>query len=113
VAKRKRREPAATVDYTDPDGNVLTLRQTLSPGTISKVARTSLKAGGSAEDAWQRRTELLFERLAVSWVLAGLPLTDQAMLLGRYRMATTEERRWVQQTIATHLDRFIPELAER
>jgi hypothetical protein len=35
------------------------------------------------------------------------------MLLGRYRMATTEERRWVQQTIATHLDRFIPELAER
>jgi hypothetical protein len=113
VAKRKRREPAATVDYTDPDGNVLTLRQALSPGTISKIARTSVKAGGSAEDAWQRRTELLFERLAVSWVLAGLPLTDQAMLLGRYRMGTTEERRWVQQTIATHLDRFIPELAER
>ena len=113
MAKRKRREPAATVDYTDPDGNVLTLRQALSPGTTSKIARTSVKAGGSAEDAWQRRTELLFERLAVSWVLAGLPLTDQAMLLGRYRMATTEERRWVQQTIATHLDRFIPELAER
>jgi hypothetical protein len=113
VAKRRHREPAATVDYTDPDGNVLTLRQALSPGTISKIARTSVKSGGSAEDAWQRRTELLFERLAVSWVLAGLPLTDQAMLLGRYRMATTEERRWVQQTIATHLDRFIPELSER
>jgi hypothetical protein len=33
------------------------------------------------------------------------------MLLGRYRMASTEERRWVRETIADHLARFIPELA--
>ena len=113
VAKRRRREPVATVDYTDPEGNVLTLRRELSRATIRKIEAKSVKAGGSAEDAWQRRAEMLFERLAVSWEVAGLPLSDQALLLGRYRMATSDERRWVRQTIATHLERFIPELAER
>jgi hypothetical protein len=116
VAKRKRRrrprEQAAPVDYADPDGNVLSLRTELSPGTIAKIADAGVKAGGSGEDAWQRRTELLFERLAVSWVVAGLPLRDQAMLLGRYRMASADERRWVQRTIAVHLERFIPELSD-
>ncbi len=33
--KRREREPVETVDYTDPEGNVLTLRQSLSPKTIS------------------------------------------------------------------------------
>jgi hypothetical protein len=109
--ERRRREPPATVEYRDAEGNVLTLRRELSPGTIRKIAGSSVKAGGSAEDARERRTELLFERLAVSWEVAGLPLTDQAMLLGRYRMAAPDERRWVQRTIAAHLERFIPELA--
>ena len=63
-----------------------------------------------AEDAWQRRSELLFERLAVRWEIAGLPLTDQAMLLGRYRMADEATRRWVRRTIAEHVERHIPEL---
>lgn len=112
MAKRQRKEPAPTSSYTDPEGNVLVLRQSLSRATVAKIAGTSVKAGGSADDAWQRRSELLFERLAVSWEIAGLPLTDQAMLLGRYRMASSEERRWVQRTMASHLERFIPELGE-
>jgi hypothetical protein len=114
VARRKRQdrdERAATSAYTDPDGNTLVLRQSLSSATVRKIARESVKAGGSSEDAWQRRSELLFERLAVSWEIAGLPLTDQAMLVGRYRMAGAEERRWVRRTLATHVERFIPELA--
>ncbi len=56
---------------------------------------------------------MLFERLAVRWEIAGLPLDDQKMLLGRYRMAGSEERQWVQRTISAHLERFIPELADR
>ena len=44
------------------------------------------------------------------WEIAGLPLTEQAMLLGRYRMADGETQRWVRETIATHLERHIPEL---
>ena len=38
-------------------------------------------------------------------------LTEQKMLLGRYRMADAETQRWVRQTIAEHLERHIPELA--
>jgi hypothetical protein len=55
---------------------------------------------------------MLFEHLAVRWEIAGLPLDDQKMLVGRYRMATTEEKRWVQRTMTTHLERFIPELVD-
>jgi len=115
MAKRKdrrpRRRPSPTSDYADADGNVLTLRQELSAGTIRKIGERPGSAAASAEDAWQRREEALFERLAVRWEIAGLPIDEQSMLLGRYRMASDEERRWVRETIATHLERFIPELA--
>lgn len=110
--RRRERAPVETVDYTDGDGNVLRLRRSLSAGTIAKVRTADVRAGASAEDAWRRRTEMLFERLAVSWEIAGLPLTDQAMLIGRYRMADPETQAWVRRTIVTHLERYIPELAE-
>jgi hypothetical protein len=115
VAKRKKqrraREKPPTVDYVDPEGNVLTLRQTLSAGTIAKLGESPGAAAASQEDAWRRRSEALFERLAVGWEIAGLPLEGQKMLLGRYRMADAETQRWVRQTIAEHLERHIPDLA--
>ncbi|MGN6276817.1 MAG: hypothetical protein ACTHNP_12935 [Solirubrobacterales bacterium] len=115
MAKRKKqrrpREKAPTVDYTDPEGNVLTLRQTLSGGTIAKVGEPPAGQAASLDDAWRRRSEVLFERLAVRWEIAGLPLDDQKMLLGRYRMADAETQRWVRQTIGRHLERYLPELA--
>jgi hypothetical protein len=110
-SKRHRREPVEAVEYRDAEGNVLKLRTGLSPGTIAKVREKPGRAAATADDAWQRREELLFERLAVSWEIAGLPLTDQAMLLGRYRMADAEMRAWVRTTISGHLARYIPELA--
>ena len=110
--KRRPREPAVTVDYTDAEGNVLRLRESLSPGTIAKLREPVGRAGASAEDAWRRRTEMLFERLAVSWEIAGLPLEDQKMLLGRYRMADSRTQEWVRRTISAHVERYIPELAE-
>ena len=109
--QRRPREKAATVEYTDPEGNVLSLRASLSAGTIAKVGEAPASHAASVDDAWRRREEALFERLAVSWEIAGLPLSDQRMLLGRYRMADAETQRWVRQTIATHLERHIPELA--
>lgn len=109
--RRRRREPAPTVDYTDPDGSILTLRQSLSEGTIRKLAEPPASAAASAEDAWRRRTEMLFERLAVRWEIAGLPLTGQKLLLGRYRMADAETQQWVRTTINRHLEQHIPELA--
>jgi len=115
MAKRKKqrrpREKAVTVDYTDAEGNVLSLRQSLSPATIAKIGEPPASDAASREDAWRRRSEALFERLAVRWEIAGLPLTEQKMLLGRYRMADAETQRWVRQTIAAHLEQHIPELA--
>jgi len=115
VAKRKRqrrqREKAPTIDYVDPEGNVLTLRETLSAATIAKVGEPPSGSAASREDAWHRRSEVLFERLVVRWEIAELPLTGQKMLLGRYRMADAETQRWVRQTIAEHLERYIPELS--
>ncbi len=116
MAKRKKqqrqpRDKAATVAYRDPEGNVLTLRESLSAGTIAKLGEAPTSQAASVDDAWRRREEALFERLAVSWEIAGLPLEDQKMLLGRYRMADSETQRWVRMTIDAHLRRYIPELA--
>jgi hypothetical protein len=116
MAKRRKKqrpghEKAPTVDYTDPEGNVLSLRETLSAGTIRKLGDPPASAAASLDDAWRRREEALFERLAVGWEIAGLPLDDQKMLLGRYRMADADTQAWVRRTIAAHLERYIPELA--
>ncbi len=114
MAKRRKRKPAREkaepVAYTDPEGNVLTLRAELSAGTIRKIGEPPKSAAASLDDAWRRRSEMLFERLAVGWEIAGLPLDDQKMLLGRYRMADAETQRWVRQTMDDHLRAHIPEL---
>jgi hypothetical protein len=109
--KRRARQKPATVDYVDAEGNTLTLRQSLSPGTLAKLGEGPATAATSQEDAWHRRAELLFERLVVRWEIAGLPLTEQKLLLGRYRMADSATQQWVRETIAEHLERHIPELA--
>src|SRR3954447_25300652 len=96
-------EPVATTDYTDPDGNVLTGRDSLSQGTLRQLEKLEASPGASQEDKWQRRGELLFERLAVGWTISGLPLEGQKELLGRYRMADGDTRRWLRETLEAHL----------
>jgi hypothetical protein len=116
VAKQRKRQREKLVrvggnhfEYRDPEGNVLTLRGSLKPGARREYA--DILAGGlEREDAWQRATELLFERLAVSWTISGLELTRQKELLGRYRMATTEERRFVRDALREHTAEHFPEL---
>jgi hypothetical protein len=109
--QRRPRQKAETVDYTDAEGNTLTLRQSLSQGTIAKIEAGPATAATTRDDAWHRRVELLFERLAVRWEIAGLPLTDQKMLLGRYRIADSATQQWVRETISEHVERHIPELS--
>ena len=112
MSRRKReREPIETVDYTDPEGNVLTLRQSLSPRTIRKISKPHRRDAASAEDVWARRNEMLFEYLVTRWEISGLPLDDQKMLIGRYRMADSGEKQWVRETIDRHVERFLPELS--
>jgi hypothetical protein len=116
VGKRQRKRkragagaPAATSDYTDPEGNVLTLRDELTDGTLRQLDELDAKPAATAEDRWQRRVEFLFERLAVRWEIAGLPLESQKELLGRYRMASFEERRAVRDLMAEHLRERFPD----
>ena len=112
MAKRKQQREkleVPTSEYRDADGNVLILRGSLKPGARREYA--DILAGGlQREDAWQRATELLFERLAVSWTISGLEIARQKELLGRYRMATTEERRFVRDALREHAAEHFPEL---
>jgi hypothetical protein len=101
VGKRSRkRKTVETTDYSDDEGNVLTLRH-----TDATVPEPVGGAAASSEDLWHRRNELRFERYVVSWEIAGLPLTKQKELLGRYRMADSATQEWVQRTIDAHLER--------
>src|SRR2546423_6348561 len=109
--RRRGKQPVPTSDYAGAEGNVLSLRRSMSAGTIGKLGEPPAGAASSLDDAWRRRSELLFERLVVRWEIAGLPITDQATLLGRYRMADAETQRWVRETIARHVERHIPELS--
>jgi hypothetical protein len=100
---------APTSEYRDDEGNVLTLRGSLTPAARGEYTET-IAGGLNREDAAQRATELLFERLAVSWTIAGLTMARQKELLGRYRMATPSERTFVRESLRAHLTENFPEL---
>ena len=100
MGKRSRkRKTVETVDYTDDEGNVLTLRH-----TDAEVPDAHLGAATSAEDRWHRQNEIRFERYAVRWEISGLVYENQKELLARYRMADRATQEWAQHTIDRHLD---------
>lgn len=105
------RPSAPTTDYTDPDGNVLTLRGALSPATRRQYAEVAAGSPLSQEDAWQRAVEFLFERLAVRWTIHGAPIERQKELLARYRFASQEERRWIRDVLRDHLAEWFPDMS--
>ncbi|ADB49509.1 hypothetical protein [Conexibacter woesei] len=102
---------APTSDYTDADGNVLTLRGALTPATRQQYAAVVSGSPLSQEDAWQRAVEFLFERLAVSWTIAGVPIAKQKELLQRYRFASQDERRWIRDVLREHLAEWFPDMS--
>jgi hypothetical protein len=113
VAKRNRRAPKLTApssDYTDPDGNVLTLRGALTPATRLRYAEVLAGNQLSREDAWQRAVEFLFERLAMRWEIAGAPIERQRELLQRFRVASGEERTWIRGVLREHCAEHFPDL---
>jgi hypothetical protein len=104
---------APTSDYVDPDGNVLTLRGSLTPAARREYADVAAGVGrpaASREDAWQRAVELLFERLAVRWVIAGVPIERQRELLQRLRFASQPERAWVRGVVREHCAEWFPDV---
>ena len=115
MGKRGRRRGAEALSapessYTGPAGDVLVLRGAMTPRHPAR-STPSAAAGSplSREDAWQRAVELLFERLAVRWEIAGTePITRQKELLGRYRFASADERRWIRDVLREHLAEHFP-----
>jgi hypothetical protein len=125
VGKRNRRRAAENKrdvdelvapnsDYSDTDGAVLTLRGALSPATRREYARVLAGEDGrpaaNQEDAWQRGVELLFERLAVRWSIAGAPIERQQELLLRFRAASPEERTWIRTVLREHCSEHFPDV---
>jgi hypothetical protein len=119
MARRRQRKAdvpkAPDATYTGPEEAVLVLRGAMTPRTREKYKATAsgaeLAPGAAREDAWQRSVEFLFERLAVSWSVAGAePLTGQKELLGRFRFASLDERRWIREVLREHLAEHFPEL---
>jgi hypothetical protein len=95
-------------------GNVLTLRGSFTLGARREYAQTLSSIGGRAsdnrEDSWQRAVELLFERLAVRWTIAGAPIERQRELLARFRVASAEERTWVREVLREHCAEHFPDV---
>ncbi len=102
------RAPAS--DYTDEQGNVLTLRGSLTAATRAQYVSTLAGNPLSREDAWQRSVEFLFERLATRWTIAGASLEGQRELLARYRVATQDERAWIRDMIRAHCAENFPDV---
>lgn len=104
---------APASDYRAADGNVLTLRGAMTPATRGEYAAVrggSGRAGASQEDAWHRAVEFLFERLAVRWEIAGVPVERQKELLARFRVASQAERAWIRDVLREHLAEWFPEM---
>jgi hypothetical protein len=126
VGKRSRRRAAGspsarpgkltapTSDYTAADGSTLTLRGALTIAARAEYAQALAGTGGRAsttrEDAWQRAVELLFERLAVRWTIAGAPIAGQRELLARYRAANPHERAWIREALREHCAEHFPDV---
>lgn len=98
-------------EYRDAEGNVLLLRGSLSPAARRRYGEVMAGSPLSREDAWQRGVEFLFEQLAVRWQIAGTdPIERPKELLGRYRLASAEERRFVRDSLRAHAAEHFPEL---
>jgi hypothetical protein len=97
-------------EYRDADGNVLALRGSMSPITRHRYGAVLHDQSKLTDDSWQRAVEFLFERLVVRWVVFDVPTEGQKELLARFRIASSDERRWVRDVLREHLAEHFPDL---
>ncbi len=113
MGKRNRgagRISAPSTDYRDADGNVLTLRGSMSPLTRRKYASTLHDQRRTTDDSWHRAVEFLFERLVERWTIFDVPTEGQKELLERFRIASPEERRWIRDVLREHIETNFPDV---
>src|SRR3954447_15470712 len=95
-------------EYRSPGGDVLVLRGALTPNTRRQYHDVLHGNVFSQDDAWQRAVELLFERLAVRWVVSDVPTEGQRELLMRFRVAPRDERQWIRDILREHVAEHFP-----
>jgi hypothetical protein len=114
-ARRRRAEGAGPPDlpaapestYALGGDDALVLRGVLSPATRREYGDVG---AGVREDAWHRRVEFLFERLAVRWEVAGVAYAGPKQLLERFRAASGDERSAIRDALRRHAAEHFPEL---
>lgn len=113
MGKRNRgvgRISAPSTEYRDPDGNVLTLRGSMSPLTRRKYASTLHDQRRTTDGSWHRAVEFLFERLVERWTIFDVPTEGQKELLERYRIASPGEKRWIRDVLREHIETNFPDV---
>ena len=101
----------ADVDYTRCRRQRADAARVDDAGDAARVrGRAAAGAPLLAEDAWQRAVEFLFERLAVRWVIADVPIEKQKELLQRFRFASKDERAWIRGVLREHLAEWFPDV---
>jgi hypothetical protein len=110
AARRAPKLKAPESEYTDAEGNTLTLRGALTAATRAQYGATLTGNPLSREDAWHRAVEFLFERLAVRWTIADIPIERQRELLARFRVATPDERAWIRDVLREHCAKHFPDV---
>lgn len=112
-AKRERppKLKAPAIAYPGGPGDLLIeLRSALPLPARARYHEELHDLRRSTDDSWQRALEFLWEQLAVGWTSAGSTITNRKELLGRYRLATQDERRFVRETLRAHLAEYFPEM---
>lgn len=108
---RPERLKAPSVDYgPGPDGLTIGLRAGLPLPARARYHAELHDQRRSTDDSWQRALEFLWEQLGTRWEAHGLELTARKELLGRYRMASQDERRFVREALRAHLTEYFPEM---
>lgn len=105
----KLKAPAVRYDG-GPEGLAIELRAGLPLPARARYHAELHELRRSTDDSWQRALEFLWEQLAMSWELTGATITARKELLGRYRLASQDERRFVRDALRTHLAEYFPEM---
>lgn len=111
--RKDRPEPlrAPSVSYSGgPDGLEVDLRAAMTIPSRARYHEELHDLRRSTDDSWQRALEFLWEQLGTRWAMHDVELTKRKELLGRYRMASAEERRFVRESLRTHLAEYFPEM---
>ena len=98
--------------YEDPEHGELVLRAVMTPRTRQAYGRLleEARAAATREDVHHRRTEFLFERLAVRWTIGGVPAEGEKALLVRWRAASPAERAFVREAVRRHCAEWFPDV---